>query len=411
MDQIQETYWAWLCSCPFLYRTSIGALIRYFGSPQAVFEAQDSELKLWKRTLGQSSLKWFISLLHFREACTPQETAESLQKLNISFISRSHPLFPDKLLAIPDCPWGLFYRGHLPDPSLPSAAIVGARRCSNYGIQVASSISHDLTDCGFQIISGMAVGVDGTAQSECVSRGGSSFALLGCGIDICYPPEHSRLYRTLPENGGIISEFPPGTPPEKMHFPMRNRLIAGLSDAVIVVEAREKSGSLITADMALDQGKDVFAVPGRYNDRLSFGCNRLIEQGASIIVSAQSLLENLELSLGRKLIPALPHESDVRSAEENPPDKTSFPAPPCVFNSPSEEAGEETSDSCIPAFFSSLSPLQQTVYRALDLHGKSAENIALEAKLTISDTMSSLVSMQLNGQVRELSRCRYARVL
>ena len=257
----EELLWLWLCSCPGLYRNAVTALLHYFGSVKEIFQAPVSALAPWKKTGLKSSLQWVSSLAAHKESGSPERMAELLRRKEISFVSCRHPDFPPSLRDLPDCPYGLFYRGHLPDPGRASVAVIGARCCSNYGYQMAGLISRMLTEQGCQIISGMAVGIDGAAQSACLQNGGSSYAVLGCGADICYPPEHIRLFRSLPEHGGVLSEFAPGTPPLRNNFPIRNRLISGLSDAVVVVEAREKSGSLITADLALEQGKDVYAVP------------------------------------------------------------------------------------------------------------------------------------------------------
>ena len=161
---------------------------------------------------------------------------------------------------------------------------------------MAQWFAGELAAAGVQIISGMACGIDGIAQREALARGGKSFGILGCGTDICYPRENQDLYERLLEEGGIVSEHPEGTAPLARHFPTRNRIISALSDLVLVIEAREKSGTLITVDFALEQGKDVYALPGRINDPLSSGCNRLIHQGAGIALTPSDILEALTVS-------------------------------------------------------------------------------------------------------------------
>ncbi len=206
------------------------------------------------------------------------------------------PDFPECLRTIRQPPSALYVRGRLPDPSKPAVAIIGARNCTSYGADMARWFAAELSKAGAQIISGMALGVDGIAQRAALDAGGSSFALLGCGTDICYPKTNRDLYDALLERGGVISEYPDGTQPLPAYFPQRNRLIAGFSQAVLVVEAREKSGTLITADAALEQGKDVFVLPGRITDALSAGCNRLLAQGAGIALSPQTILEALPIA-------------------------------------------------------------------------------------------------------------------
>ncbi len=218
------------------------------------------------------------------------------RKQNIRYIHRAEEEYPDRLKVHRGMPKGLYVIGRLPDPKRPAVAIVGARRSSVYGNEIARRFARELARAGVQIISGMAWGIDGKAHEGALEAGGDTFAVFGCGVDICYPSGHQALYEKLVERGGVLSEYPPGTPPRPGHFPMRNRLISGLSDLVLVVEAKEKSGSLITADLALEQGKDVYAVPGRLNDALSRGCLSLIRQGAGLADSPRVLLEALGIA-------------------------------------------------------------------------------------------------------------------
>ena len=174
--------------------------------------------------------------------------------------------------------------------------MVGARACSNYGRKMARALARELSENGVQIISGMARGIDTYSQIGALEGGTPTFAVLGSGVDVCYPTENIELYNDILKNGGIISEYPPGAGPIAWHFPLRNRIISGLSDKIIVVEAREKSGSLITVEWALEQGKDVMAVPGRVGEKLSDGCNRLIRAGAGIITGANDVLNDIQYS-------------------------------------------------------------------------------------------------------------------
>ena len=371
-ERNMERYWLWLCSCPGLYRPQIAGLIGYFRDPKQLYDAQVRELIRWKKLADDETTKWVNSLINYKDTVSVVEAEKKLTGRKLHFISRQHPRFPQKLLNLPDGPYGLFFRGHLPDPEKPSVAVIGARRCSNYGQQMAVVLGKALAAEGYQVISGMAAGIDGLAQSACLSVGGQSYAVLGNGADVCYPQENEGLYDRLEQTGGILSEFPPMTPPLKPHFPLRNRLISGLSDAVIVVEARAQSGSLITADLALDQGKDVYAVPGRFNDLLSYGCNRLIEQGAGIVLSSESLLDNLASSLNLKRIP--PKEDDVvRIITENMEDD------------------------------------EKKVYSALNLDAKSLDEIASAAGLTLLQSMRAILNLQLKNLAVEVSKNQYVR--
>ena len=223
--------------------------------------------------------------------------------------------FPAKLRDYDKMPGVLYVKGQLPDVGKKSVAIVGARTCSRYGAYQAYEFAKALAGYGVQIISGLARGIDGCAHRGALDAGGATFAVLGCGVDICYPEENRKIYDRIPGQGGILSEFPPGMLPKAAHFPVRNRIISGLSDVVLVVEARMKSGTLITVDMALEQGKEVFVVPGRITDALSSGCNELIRQGACMACSPDVLLE--ELAKNRKKFRKNAAASDG-SAEEEP---------------------------------------------------------------------------------------------
>ena len=225
-----------------------------------------------------------------------------------SYIKQCDDIYPVKLKNYDDMPVSLYVKGHLPDPSKKSVGIVGARACSQYGRQTAMYFAEMLARGGVQIISGLALGIDSAAHTGCLNGGGKTFAVLGCGIDMIYPKSNNRLSdKMINTGGGIITEFEPGAPPLAYHFPIRNRIISALSDAVIIIEARRRSGSLITASYALEQGVQIYAVPGRITDVLSSGTNDLIAQGAIPAVSPNQVLYDLGL---------LPRKSSKKSASK-----------------------------------------------------------------------------------------------
>ena len=213
---------------------------------------------------------------------------------NIKIYKKTEEGYPKTLLQLPDAPSRLYVLGELPDPIRPAIAIVGARNCSSYGKNMAYEYARVLTKKGIQVISGLARGVDAAAHAGALAAGGKTYGVMGCGVDFCYPTSSRKLYHVMQQQGGILSEFSPGTPPLSYHFPLRNRIISGLSEAILVVEAKEKSGSLITADAALEQGRTVFALPGRAGDLLSEGCNRLIYQGAIPAWKPEIILEEMK---------------------------------------------------------------------------------------------------------------------
>lgn len=209
--------------------------------------------------------------------------------------------YPERLREIPRPPKELYVLGELPDERRPTVAVIGARDCSEYGRHVASVLGAALGRSGVQVVSGMARGIDGIGQKAALDAGGKAYAVLGSGVDVCYPAQNRPLYDKLRTGGGILSEYPPGTPPLPGYFPARNRIVSGLADAVVVVEAREKSGTLITVDMALEQGREVYVVPGRVTDPLSKGCNRLMKLGAGILLNTEELVEEVRGICARRL--------------------------------------------------------------------------------------------------------------
>lgn len=216
-----------------------------------------------------------------------------MRERGISLVTEGEPQYPQKLGRIPDRPYALYCAGKFPQEGKKAVALIGARDCTAYGRYMAEQFGAAFAKADVQVISGMARGIDGVGQTAALKAGGYSLGVLGCGVDICYPRENRALYETLLAAGGVCSEYPPGTEPRGILFPPRNRIISGLCDAVLVVEAREKSGTLITVDMALEQGREVYALPGRATDPLSGGCNRLIRQGAGLVLTPEELLEEL----------------------------------------------------------------------------------------------------------------------
>lgn len=238
------------------------------------------------------------------------------------WLARSDPGFPARLRAIHDPPPGLFVRGAAASDLLdrPSVAIVGARACSDYGAHVARSVARELAAAEVVVVSGLARGVDGWAHRGCLEAGGATVAVLGCGIDRDYPRAHAGLAREVVEQGLVVSEYPPGVAPAPWRFPARNRIVAGLTVATVVVEARERSGALITADLALEEGREVLAVPGEITSALSAGSNALLRLGAIPVTGPADVLEAIGVvpSTPEPDLPAPGTEADrVLAALEN----------------------------------------------------------------------------------------------
>lgn len=236
------------------------------------------------------------------------EDATSRERLKVSYerakqkgirmVCRESENYPGRLKNISLPPFMLYYYGELPKDSKPCLAVVGARNCSVYGEEIASGFARTLSKAGICIISGMARGIDGAAQRAAVKEAGGSYGVLGNGVDVCYPRENRILYEELKSRGCVLSEELPGTEPMSWNFPKRNRIISGLSDAVFVVEARENSGSLITVSYALEQGKEIYAVPGRIYEKLTEGTNRLIQEGAYLVREPEDILQGFSEKIG-----------------------------------------------------------------------------------------------------------------
>lgn len=241
----------------------------------------------------------------------PAELAR-LAALGVRFLARSDPAYPPLLRAIHDPPPGLFLRGEAEVELLsrPAVAIVGARACSAYGRQIARSLGRDLAAAGLIVVSGMARGVDAEAHRGALESAGLTVAVLGCGIDRDYPAAHRELARQVAASGLIVSEYAPGVEPAPWRFPARNRIVAGLCAATVVVEARERSGALITADFALEEGREVLAVPGEITSSLSAGSNALLRLGATPLTAAEDVLESYGLSLADAPAPQLGEDAD-----------------------------------------------------------------------------------------------------
>lgn len=359
---IESFYWEWFCSIPGIYRRHREILLRCFGDPKGVWQAEAGE---WKH-LKEHGCDWVGCVETHQKESDPQETVYKNRQLGIQFTSCEQSDYPKLLRSIRDFPYGIFYKGRLPAEEKKQIAVVGARVCTHYGKHLAEQLAGQIAQAGGEVVSGAAYGIDGAAQWAALSAGGASFAVVGGGVDCRYPRANDRLYDRLEEEGGVLSEFPPGTKPLRYHFPLRNRIISGLSEIVTVIEAKHGSGSLITADYALEQGRTVLAVPGRLDDELSRGCNELIAQGAGVILSPESFAEQVF--------------SDFRQQKKN-----------------------KVSDIA-------LAPSEKLVYSSLDLHSKSLWELEECTSLSLADLSGSLLALEARGLIREVERNYYVKV-
>lgn len=366
----EKQYAYWLCNLPGVGNVAIKRLLEVCGgTPERVYHASE---KLWKQVLNATQ---FERMKQLTAEWRLEEEYGRMKEQGISFLLQEDDRYPKRLKDIPDAPYGIFYKGRLPEEDKLSVAIIGARDCSQYGSYVATELGKYLGEQGVQIVSGMARGIDGISQEAALMAGGASFGVLGCGVDICYPAQNRKLYERLLIQGGILSTHPPGTPAKTQHFPPRNRIVSGLADVVVVIEARNKSGTLITVDMALEQGKDVYVVPGRITDRLSDGCNSLLRQGAGVIISPQDFYKEIKDMWEER--------RGLRKEENEETGNAETADGECDAEERKMETGRKLPPDLLP------------VYEALDLYPRSLEEITAKLPDSYSQIQVNTILIRL----------------
>jgi len=340
-------------------------LIAYFGSAVKAWEAPQSD---YLQVSNQE--KWIGEILKVRKNIDPREIGEALSRQGIKLITPDEPNYPFLLAELADAPPLLYYRGRLQGEA-EVLAFVGSRQATTYGKSAARMLARDAAAKGIVVASGLARGIDTAAHQGALDSKGITWAFLGCGLDRIYPSENQRLSENILERGALISEFTLGTPPKALHFPARNRLISGCSCGVVVVEAAERSGALITVDFALEQGREVFAVPGPIFSPVSRGPHHLIRQGAKIVEGIEDICNEL---------PTWPkHVSQVPSNKERLPKETELQG-----GMDHESILQQLSD--------------------VPLH---IDQITMHSALSVSTISLSLLELQLGGKVIQLPGQHY----
>jgi DNA processing protein len=355
-------YWIALSTVPNVGNVRFYSLVKHFGTPKKVLEASLKDLQQVE-DVGEITAKSIKSQVNWQEA---EEQIKIFEKSNCLWLNILDADYPRRLKQISDPPPFLFVRGSLSETDGWALAIVGSRNATDYGKNITQRITSELVAKGISIISGLATGIDAYAHQAALESGGRTLAVLGNGLDIIYPPENRSLAKQIAEQGALVSEFLFGTKPLAENFPQRNRIISGLSLGVIVVEAPAKSGALLTAQFALEQNREVFAVPGNLGKKTSEGTNNLIRQGAKLVTRAEDILEELNLSQP----PAI----------SGPP-----PAPP-------ELAGEE-----------------ELLFQILSTEPTHIDKLAEASNLSISETLTGLLNLELKGLARQLSGKHFVR--
>ncbi len=280
-----------LCALPDIGSVSASRLIKHFGSAKAVLNASKSELMQVER-IGE---KVANSIIANGANTDISKTLEKMSSVGARYICRNDSTFPKTLRELPDSPLGLYAIGDY-NLNAPCISIVGCRNCSTYGLLSARRFAAAFARAGFTVVSGMARGIDSAAHFAALEAGGKTIAILGCGVDVIYPPENSALYAKIIEQGAILSEFPMGARADRQNFPIRNRLVSGISMATVVIESDIRGGSMITARLAAEQGRDVFAIPGNIDRPQSRGCNALIRDGVTLASAPEDVIDSLMFS-------------------------------------------------------------------------------------------------------------------
>ncbi len=374
--------WIWLAQRPGITPRQRKALLDYFGDVQSLYRCDAAQVS----TLGLSK-KCAHSLLD-KDLSQAEQTLSLCQQKGIGVFHYGDHRYPQRLRELADAPMVLYYLGNLPDLNqLAAIAVVGTRKCTDHGLAVTRQLTSQLCQGGAAIVSGMAYGVDAAATSEALNAGAITLGVLGCGIDQIYPASNRSLFYRMRARGCLLSEYPPGTKAQKWFFPERNRIISGLSLGTLVTEAPETSGALITARAALDQNRDVFAVPGPEDAPAWAGCKRLIEQGATAATTGWDILSAYAYQLpGRFHRPpeAQPHPWDLPAeapAQKITIDKASAPNYHVVDNRPA------------------LSPQAQAVLDALEQGENEVDQVIARAGIDPSGALAVLTMLEMRGLI------------
>lgn len=358
-------YWLAWNKIPDIGPKRFFKLLEYFGTAEAAWQAKSGEIS---RVLVLSS-KISSRIFEEKNNNIPERELDLIKRHKVNILTIEDTLYPDNLKTIHYPPPVLYYKGTIVESDKNSISIVGSRKATYYGKMVAEKLSKDLALAGLTIISGMARGIDTATHKGTLSVKGRTIAVLGCGIDYIYPPENRKLAQEIEESGAVLSEFPLSTLPERQNFPRRNRIISGLSLGTVVVEAAEKSGALITADFALDQGKEVFAIPGNINSPLSNGTHNLIKQGAKLVNNYRDILEEIHI-----------------------------------------EVPQNTTEKEIPAKGMSLTEKEKIIYQLITKEPTQIDEIIEISKLSAGKVSEILLSLELQDLIKEIEGKRFIKL-
>jgi DNA processing protein len=363
-DQLK--YWLALFSVPNIGPIRYASLVKHYGTPEKVLSASEKELSQLP-DMGPVIASNLRNHVSWKKA---EEQLELIKKNQVKMVTFKDQDYPQNLLSIYDPPPFLFVKGRIEKEDENAVAIVGCRSASVYGRRITERIGRELVKRGITVVSGLARGIDSIGHQSALKEKGRTLAVLGSGLDILYPPENRGLAERISNSGAVISEFPFGTKPEPPNFPKRNRLISGLSLGVVIVEAGPKSGALLTAHCALEQNREVFAIPGNLGAKNSEGTNRLIKEGAKLVTSVEDILEELRFDTGKE-------KTTTREEEEKA--------------------------------LLDLSEMEKSIIQLISDEPHHIDKIAAGASLDVPQALSTLLSLELKGLVRQLSGKMFVR--
>ena len=404
-------YWIWLSLCCSPSGSTFGKLIKEFDGARAIYEADDKRISsiVGYRNSDRSALE-------NKSLDKAEEIYAFCKKHKVGLLCYGDEKFPKALRSIENPPVLLYYRGVLPDfNKIFAVSAVGTRALSDYGRKNAFRISYDLATTGATVVSGMAMGIDGVAMAGAIAAGGKTVAVIGSGIDVCYPPQHLRLAREIVKNGCVLTEFAPGTPPSRYNFPKRNRIISGLSAATVVFEGAEKSGALITARCAKEQGRAVYALPGNVGSVTSQLSSLLLKNGARICTSADDILKDFTKEYGKIINPFLlkdrPTVDMMSTLTEYGvcavcPNDDIFEVPRKRRQSDNTTAIFNRDDDVIEADIkappSDFDPRALKIYKKIPLSESCSIESLVDGEMNLREVMKSLLKLEMGGFVRLL---------
>ena len=382
------TYWLWLHLLTGVTHAQKRALLEYFHDPEELYRAKESTC----RSAVQMPEEGYIALSN-KDLTQARALAAECSQKRVGIVTIGDSGYPARLKQISDAPLVLYYRGRLPNwEGYPAIAVVGTRKATTYGLQTAEKMGAQIAACGGLLVSGGASGIDSAAMEQALLQGGPVVGVLGCGPDVVFPASNRELFAKVEEKGCLISEHPPGTPGYKWNFPQRNRLISGISHGVLVVEAPERSGALITARHAMEQGREVFVVPGNINSAGSVGSNNLLREGATAVFEGYDILREYETRFPGQIRRAVPKEiPQIPEKVESEPTK---PAKIPIDN------GRVTQYSVLNSGGNAMTEEEKVLFSCLSGDVQPVDEVIAHSGMETAKALSILTKLSLKGLVK-----------